>query len=110
VLDILFLEIREDKNIVYIDDAENIKEFPQNVINKGLKDSRYISQPKGYNCIFKKAVLGSKGYKGLVALLNLNLIKPPTKVKSRKDFSSREPLKRVVYKGQRYFVTLSNSV
>jgi hypothetical protein len=80
------------------------------VINKGLKDGRYISQPKGYNYIFKKAVSGLEGYKGLVALLNLNLIKPLAKVKSRKDFSSREPLKRVVYKGQRCFVTLSDSV
>jgi hypothetical protein len=106
----LFLRIREDKNIVYIDNTENIKEFPQNVINKGLKDSRHISQPKRHNYIFKKAVSGLKGRKELVALLNLNLIKPLAKVKPRKDFSSKKPTKKVVYKGQRCFITLSNSV
>jgi hypothetical protein len=46
------------------------------VVDKRLKNSWSISKPEGYYYIFKKAVTGLEGYKGLVTLSNLNLIKP----------------------------------
>jgi hypothetical protein len=50
------------------------------MVNKRLKNGWGISKPEGHYYIFKKAVTGSEGCKGLVALLNSNLIKPPSKV------------------------------
>jgi hypothetical protein len=50
------------------------------VVNKGLKNGWGISKPEGYYYIFEKTVTGSEGCKGLVALLNSNLIKPLVKV------------------------------
>jgi hypothetical protein len=50
------------------------------VVDKGLKNGWGISKPKGYYCIFEKTVMGLEGCKGLVALLNSNLIKPLAKV------------------------------
>jgi len=75
-----FLWIWENKDIVYIDDIKDVEKFLKNVVDKRLKNGWGISKPEGYYCIFKKAVTGLEGCKGLVALLNLNLIKPPLEV------------------------------
>ena len=73
---IFFFQIWENKDIVYIDDTKDVEKFLKDMVNKRLKNGWGISKPKGHYYIFKKAVMGLEGCKGLVALSNLNLIKP----------------------------------
>jgi hypothetical protein len=66
----LLESIREDEDIIEIDDVEDIEEFTKTIISVGLERCRSISKTKGHNEVFKVIVTSSKSSLVLIPFHN----------------------------------------
>jgi hypothetical protein len=72
---VIFKVIRKDKDVVNIGYIEDIKERTEDFVNPGLKSSRSISETKGHNKCFKKAIAGIKCRYLFLTFFDLYLVK-----------------------------------
>jgi len=70
----LLKSIREDKDIIQIDDAEDIEEIIETIIGIGLEECKGISETKGHNEVFKVTIAGTECSFIFIAFYNLELV------------------------------------
>jgi hypothetical protein len=70
----LLESVREDEDVIEIDDAEDIEEFTKTIISIGLERCRSISETEGHNEVFKVTVTSAKGSLVFIPFCNSQLV------------------------------------
>jgi anaerobic ribonucleoside-triphosphate reductase len=78
---------REDKDIIKISNAKNVKVALKSNIYIVLKSRRSISKAKEYYYIFKVAIASIEGYFLFITFLNIDLVVGVLDVNLTKEFS-----------------------
>ena len=78
---------REDKDIIKVGDAKNVKVAPKSDIYIVLKSRRGISKAEGHHYIFEVAVASTEGYFLFITFLNTDLVVGVLDVNLTKEFS-----------------------
>ena len=71
MLVMLFHVVRIDEDIIQIDEDTYIEHIGEDVIHEGLKSCQCISQTKGHNTPFERAVVGVEGGFPFITFMDL---------------------------------------
>ena len=93
---VLFLQLRKDKDIIKIDNAEIINVALEGAINVGLEGCRGIYKAKGHDKIFKMAISGMKCRLLFISFTYLNAIIYILKVNFGEDNGTIKLVKELI--------------
>src|SRR5271170_8005748 len=88
----LLESIREDEDIIKINDAKDIEEFTKTIVSISLKRCRGVSETEGHNEIFKVTIASTEGSFVFIAFCNPQLIVRICHIEARKVFSAFETI------------------
>ena len=106
----LILVFRENKNIIKVNDAKDVKVITKGILDKSLKGSRSIGETKRHNKVFIKSQRGSKGSLPFISFLNANKVEGVLQINNRKDRTALGAVKEIVNERKRISVLLCDGI
>ena len=74
MIPMVFEGVREDQNVVKINNNENVRDIREHFIHEMLKGGRGIGESKGHDQILKRTIAGSESCHPLLAFLDADIV------------------------------------
>src|SRR5277367_470544 len=91
----LLESIREDKDIIKINNTKDIEEFTKTIVSISLKRCRGVSQTKGHDKVFEVTIASTEGGFVFIAFCDPQLIVRICHIEARKVFSAFETIEEL---------------
>src|SRR5882762_11714366 len=110
-MNLMFLNrVRENKNIIKINDDANVSHIGKNIIHEMLESRRCVGQAKGRNQVLECTIVCVEGSKPLMAFSNADIVVTGAKIDLGEYFGRLQLIEKVADKWKRVSVLLSEPI